>query len=160
METSQKKLLEYFYKHSYVPDSVRYKIESGEFKFVSYHGKAWSRYAVNRRGQIFSGHRNTFLNPHIDSSHGYPTVSLSNFGKPKKMLVHRIMAEAFVPMKNPSREISNEDWANCPQSIKVFIMQNMQVNHIDHDRANYNVENLEWVTSEQNSRKAVEFYNA
>lgn len=63
---------------------------------------------------------------------GYLTVGLWSLtaGKSRNYRVHRLVAEAFIP--NPS---------NLPE-----------VNHIDGDKANNRVENLEWVTTRGNSR--------
>ena len=60
---------------------------------------------------------------------GYKTVSLTKNGKTKKMFVHRIVAEAFIPN---------------PQNLPF-------VNHIDEDKTNNLVENLEWCTPQYNS---------
>lgn len=59
---------------------------------------------------------------------GYLNVGLSKFDKRKIYRIHRLVAETFLP--NPE---------NKPQ-----------VNHIDNDRKNNNVENLEWVTISEN----------
>lgn len=65
----------------------------------------------------------------IKSNHGYPRVALSNRPAPqKKVLVHRIVAQLFIA--NPNG--------------KPF------VNHIDSDRANNRVDNLEWCTHQEN----------
>lgn len=59
---------------------------------------------------------------------GYTTVALSKGGQTKYCLVHRLVAQAFLP--NPD---------NLPQ-----------VNHKDEHPCNNNVNNLEWCTSEYN----------
>ena len=68
------------------------------------------------------------LNP-VKLNTGYLNVSLINKDKIRKEhRVHRLVAEAFI-----------SNIANKPQ-----------VNHIDNNRANNNVENLEWVTCREN----------
>lgn len=59
---------------------------------------------------------------------GYPAVTLFKDGKPKLIKVHRIVAEAF---------LLNE--SNLPM-----------VNHIDNDKTNNAVSNLEWCTALHN----------
>lgn len=59
---------------------------------------------------------------------GYMNVSLGKDGKQKQYKVHRLIAEAFIP--NPQ---------NKPQ-----------VNHIDGNKSNNVVWNLEWVTCKEN----------
>ena len=60
---------------------------------------------------------------------GYLKVGLSSNNKTKKYLVHRIVAEAFIP--NPN---------NLPI-----------INHRDENPSNNNVDNLEWCTAKYNS---------
>lgn len=64
----------------------------------------------------------------------YQVVSLYKNNKSKNFLVHRLIAETFIP--NPK---------NLPE-----------VNHIDGDVTNNRLENLEWVTSKQNKKHAWE----
>lgn len=67
------------------------------------------------------------LKPNLKHN-GYYTVDLCRDGKITTTTVHRIVADAFIP--NPEG--------------KHF------VNHIDSDRTNNTVSNLEWVTSSEN----------
>lgn len=68
---------------------------------------------------------------------GYIQVTLSKDGKQWTHLVHRLVAEAFVP--NPN---------GYPQ-----------VNHKDGVRSNNNANNLEWVSASQNRKHAVKCPN-
>lgn len=64
------------------------------------------------------------------NGHGYPIVSLGNGVQGlKNYYIHRLVAEAFIP--NPE---------NLPQ-----------VNHIDEDKTNNTLENLEWCTHSYNN---------
>jgi hypothetical protein len=62
------------------------------------------------------------------NSKGYLYVSLSRPGARKSARVHRLVAEAFIP--NPERKA--------------------EVNHIDGNRANPRLDNLEWTTRSEN----------
>lgn len=64
--------------------------------------------------------------------YGYPRVSLCRDNAPKQFLVHRLVAAAFL--------------GPCPVG--------QEVNHKDGDKANPRLENLEYVTSKQNSEHA------
>lgn len=64
-----------------------------------------------------------------DGKHGYLKVKLQKNGKSKSFQVHRLVAEAFID--NPDK---------LPQ-----------VNHIDEDKQNNKVNNLEWCSAKYNS---------
>lgn len=69
---------------------------------------------------------------------GYPEVRLFQYGKTRKFRVHRLVATAFLPNPYKKRE----------------------VNHIDGDRTNNNVANLEWVSRTENMLHAYRVNNA
>lgn len=69
-----------------------------------------------------------------DNGHGYKIIGLKNGGKRVNFYVHRLVAMAFIP--NPD---------NLPV-----------VDHIDHDRSNNRVDNLQWMTQKDNVRRSVE----
>ena len=89
-------------------------------------------YQVSNFGQILSLHYNRSrkckLLKLIKTKFGYLRVQLFKDGKGKMFIVHRLVAETF--LKNPD---------NLPQ-----------VNHIDENKENNRVDNLEWCTSEYN----------
>lgn len=65
---------------------------------------------------------------------GYRQIMLSKNGKTKQNSVHRLVASAFIinPLNKP------------------------QVNHIDSDKSNNNLSNLEWATRKENVIHAIE----
>ena len=94
-------------------------------------------YEISNTGKIKSllyKHRKTpkIMKPTINSS-GYFKVELYKNGKSKIFYIHRLVAESFIKNQN-----------NYPC-----------INHIDCDKTNNNVSNLEWVTYEQNTKHAL-----
>ena len=77
----------------------------------------------------------------------------------RKVRLHQIVMQTFQPFeKFLPKEINKEDYDKVPESMKVFIRQAFIVNHIDHDKKNNNVNNLEWITVKTNAHKATEHY--
>ena len=92
--------------------------------------EGYSGYFVSNTGKIKStrNNRTTILSPRI-GVFGYHFVNLyDENGKMKSVKIHRLVAKAFIP--NPD---------NLPQ-----------VNHINENKANNNVLNLEWCTASHN----------
>lgn len=90
------------------------------------------KYEVSTFGRVKSiGTYNTckrgILSPMIDTS-GYEHVGLYLNGKAKDKSIHRLVAETFIPNPNELRYI----------------------NHIDENKRNNNVSNLEWCTNSYN----------
>lgn len=95
-------------------------------------------YQVSNKGRVRSLDRKVWnytkkgriLKPH-DNGHSYLNVGLHGENSVNKhAYIHRLVAEAFIP--NPD---------NKPE-----------VNHIDFNKRNNCVENLEWVTEEENKK--------
>ena len=90
-----------------------------------------SNYSVNENGEIRNDISGKIKSAYVCKGNGYYYVDLWENNKCKKMQLHRIIAEAFIP--NPE---------NKPT-----------VDHVDGDRKNNRIDNLRWATySEQNSR--------
>lgn len=86
-----------------------------------------NRYEVSNLGNVRSKYNGLLKQKEND---GYLEVSLRDNGKNKKVRVHRLVAEAFIPN---------------PDELKT-------VNHKDENKKNNKRNNLEWVTSENNTR--------
>ena len=90
------------------------------------------RYAITTDGQIWSYKYNNFLTPY-DHKNGYKMVILYNDeGEYKRLYVHRLVAQTYIP--NP---------LNLPE-----------VDHINSNKEENTVENLQWITKEDNIKKA------
>jgi hypothetical protein len=92
-------------------------------------------YYVTETGEVFSGKFDKLkkLKP-SDNSRGYLQVYLMIDGKQINKSIHRLVGETFIP--NPE---------NYPQ-----------INHIDGNKLNNHVSNLEWCTGSDNIKHAIE----
>lgn len=89
--------------------------------------KGFSQYKISTNGQIKNS-KNKILSQSI-SNNGYYRVHLCKNGKAKWYTVHKLVAQTFIP--NP---------LHLPE-----------VNHIDENKLNNNVDNLEWCDSKYNT---------
>ena len=98
-------------------------------------------YYINRKGVIYRASYVTVDGRYIKSKivtqslgkNGYYYVNLRCDGKTKLVYVHRIMAETYVD--NPENK--------------------EQVNHINGDKKDNRIENLEWVTPKENTQHSI-----
>ena len=84
-------------------------------------------YYITTEGIVINK-KNHIIKPFINNK-GYVLVRLWNNNKSVSKLVHRLVAETFIPK----------------------IEGKCEVNHIDGDKTNNNVDNLEWCTRQENN---------
>jgi hypothetical protein len=87
-------------------------------------------YFITNCGRVWTNYYNKFMINQIRK--GYARINLKKDGKTKQMFVHRLVALAFIPNYENKKE----------------------VNHIDGDKLNNNVKNLEWCTPKENTKHA------
>lgn len=85
-------------------------------------------YIIYSNGKVWSNKTNQFLK--INKNHwGYSIVDLSINGQTKRKFIHRLVAETFIP--NPNNYET--------------------VNHIDENKSNNDISNLEWCSQKYNN---------
>lgn len=99
------------------------------FKKIILDGET-TRWSVNEEGQVRNDETGKFLKGTI--LHTYRYINFRWNGKQKNKSIHRLVAEAFLP---------NPDNLPC-------------VHHIDGDRLNNRLDNLEWVSEQENVKYA------
>lgn len=97
-----------------------------------------TEYEINRTGDIRrlttkKGCLGGKILKHGKASNGYIKIELCKNGKVKTFQLHRLLAQHFID--NPDN--------------------NPQVNHIDGNRSNFSLSNLEWVTARENLLHAI-----
>lgn len=110
-------------------------IEGEIWKEVAGYG---GKYLISNFARLKSNHKNkTIIKYTFAPSHEYCRTSLT-FGKKKKMiLIHRLVAENFIP--NP--------------------LNKSTVNHINGNKKDNRLVNLEWCTLSENSKHSYDFLN-
>lgn len=94
----------------------------------------YKNYIVSDQGEVTNTNSDHTMKKQINNC-GYYRVELSKSGKQKKYFVHRLVATAYIPNKD-----------NFPQ-----------VNHINGNKLDNRVENLEWCTASQNHKHSFKY---
>lgn len=98
--------------------------------------KGFDNYQISNLCRVKNVKFNRFVKPLLDK-HGYTCVNLYKDGKMKHLLLHRLLAIAFIP--NPENK-------PC-------------VDHINTDRTDNRIENLRWVTNKENHNNPLSLVN-
>lgn len=104
-----------------------------EYKKLPVGIRGWECYQCDTEGVVY-GKNGKPLRPNVNSRGYKYVVFCAGAQKLKTMTVHRIIASTFIPN---------------PDSLPV-------VNHLDGNKLNNQVENLEWTTVQGNARHSVD----
>lgn len=100
-------------------------------------------YEVSNKGKVrrAKGGASTYKGKILKQSYdkGYPQVTLSSNGKQKTFRVHWLVADAFLPPPPGPVGNKNNEW---------------QIDHEDNNPKNNSVNNLQWMTTQDNKNKA------
>lgn len=89
----------------------------------------YPNYIITNDGRVYNSQRNKYL-VSVKNAGGYMFVSLSDGQARKSLCVHRLVSLLFI--ENPNNYL--------------------EVNHIDFDKTNNNVDNLEWISRSDNMK--------
>jgi hypothetical protein len=95
--------------------------------------KGFNDYSITMDGQVFSHKTNKFKKSFALQT-GYVFIQLYKGNKKKNYYIHRLVAEAYL----------------------INIESKIQVNHIDGNKSNNNISNLEWVTPKENMKHSLD----
>jgi len=104
--------------------------KSNKFKQIGVFGNYdFSNYEINKFAQVRNIKTKQLLKQHIHTGYYNVTLAIKNKNKRVSQKVHRILAHVYIPKNNNKYNI---------------------VNHIDENKLNNDINNLEWTTTKKN----------
>ena len=100
-------------------------------------------YQISNLGRVKSLRGNEKILKQLVNRDGYYVVRIRKNKKRKEYFVHRLIALCFIEYKNNYKCLEDE-------KNKVFNVNKLTVNHIDKNRLNNNISNLEWCSLRYN----------
>ena len=110
-------------------------------------------YICKRTARIFSMLTGSWPKPLSMPTEGnskYPKVSFRYRGETITAQIHQVVAENLLPFPRP-KSIAKDVWDSTCETVKNLIKLLHYVNHKDHNKYNWSLDNLEWTTPEGNS---------
>ena len=109
------------------------KVKKDNVEYQAKQISGYSNYYITENGDVYSTHYNRFLE--ISERTEYPKVYLTDDNKKRRtLLVHKLVALTYLP--NPNNLA--------------------QINHIDGDKYNPKLSNLEWISASDNIKHSID----
>lgn len=124
-----------YLKKMILPDMILSTINKNIFFNIPFH----YGYRITMSGRVADLYKRIEVIPTINKT-GYPAVTVTKDGGERSITahIHRLLALTFIP----------------PTDIS--LVHQLQVNHKDGDKTNFELSNLEWVTQQRNCQHAYE----
>ena len=136
-----------------------WKMRGGSISGGNYIDESYTRFiGSTHRGYINASLRRPYG---LEESHPLSHYNKLTEGKPDRVgmvrviiPIHKLVMWHFNYLDdNPEQiGITKDEWKSMPERARVIIRQSLEINHIDHNKTNNRLDNLEYVTKVENSQ--------
>lgn len=126
---------------------------------IVYGNKTEDYWVCPKTGNFWSSKGRTLKRLTVSYNNEYAQVSVSINGKKHRCHLHRIVYFSLnTGVISTPPGVTSAAWKRTPMSVKRQFTYKYLINHIDHNKRNYNPKNLELATHKENADAAVRHY--